>query len=267
MPLEPLPIGAIKMLLEARLRPEHSGPGHSGASITGPAATPCGRWRSRSNCEAGHSGGERAGDLPVPRTLSDAIELRLRHLDPRAGPGAAGRRCALTAHTRDAPGRDPGVRSERSRERRAGGVIEITGDRLRFTHPLLASTHYANTPVSKRRELHRLLATVIDDEEERAQHLALGAEAPDPRSRRQSGEGRRRGRASRSTESAAQLLEDAARLTPIDQTDARERANRRGGRAPFHERRGVPSAGHARAADAASGQRSAAGPGRSSNWQ
>ena len=59
------------------------------------------------------------------------------------------------------------------------GVIEIAGDRVRFTHPLLASTHYANTPVSKRRELHRLLATVIDDEEERAQHVALGAEAPD----------------------------------------------------------------------------------------
>ena len=48
------------------------------------------------------------------------------------------------------------------------GVIEMSGDRLRFTHPLLASTHYANTPSSKRRALHRRLATVVDGEEERA---------------------------------------------------------------------------------------------------
>jgi DNA-binding NarL/FixJ family response regulator len=60
---------------------------------------------------------------------------------------------------------------------------------------------------------------VIDDEEERAQHLALGAEAPDrdlaDTLERAASTAARRGAA----ESAAQLLEDAARLTPIDQPE------------------------------------------------
>ena len=100
--------------------------------------------------------------------------------------------------------------------------VEITGDQVRFTHPLLSSIHYANTPAAKRRELHRLLATVIDDEEERARHLALGAESPDRELaeslEKAAGVAGRRG----AHESAAQLLEDAARLTPINQNDARD---------------------------------------------
>ncbi|HYB25017.1 MAG TPA: hypothetical protein VEF89_00225, partial [Solirubrobacteraceae bacterium] len=52
-------------------------------------------------------------------------------------------------------------------------------DRVRFTHPLLASTHYASAPPAKGRELHRVLANVLEDQEDRARHLALGAEAPD----------------------------------------------------------------------------------------
>ena len=48
-----------------------------------------------------------------------------------------------------------------------------------FTHPLLASTVYSTARAARRRELHRLLAEVIDDEEQRAYHLARGTEAPD----------------------------------------------------------------------------------------
>ena len=160
--------------------------------------------------EARHASGERAGDLPVPRTLSDAIELRLAHLDPRASAAmlAIAALSQPTLAMLQAAIPEFALSDLESAER--AGVIEISGDRVRFTHPLLASTHYANTPSSKRRELHRRLASVIDDEEERAQHIALGAEAPDREIadmlEKAAAVAARRG----ATESAAQLLEDAA---------------------------------------------------------
>jgi DNA-binding NarL/FixJ family response regulator len=214
--VEPLPMGAMKVLLEARLDRTISAPVlrriHQGAG-----GNPLWALAIALELEARRSGSDRAADLPIPRTLSDALELRLRHLDPRAHAAmlaiAALSQPTLAMVHAAIP--EFALSDLESAER--AGVIEISGGRLRFTHPLLASTHYANTPVSKRRELHRLLATVIDDEEERAQHGALGAEAPDRELadslEKAAAVAARRG----ATESAAQLLEDAARLTPIDQ--------------------------------------------------
>lgn len=217
--LEPLPISATKMLLEARLERSISAPVlrriHQGSG-----GNPLWALAIALELDARHSGGDRAGDLPVPRTISDAIELRLRHLDPRADSAllAIAALSQPTLATLQAALPEFALSDLESAEQE--GVIEIADGRVRFTHPLLASTHYANTPASKRRELHRLLATVIDDEEERAHHGALGAEAPDrdlaDSLDKAAGTAARRG----GHESAAQLLEDAARLTPIDQTDA-----------------------------------------------
>jgi DNA-binding CsgD family transcriptional regulator len=218
MTLEPLPMSAIKRLLEARLGRSISAPVlrriHHGAG-----GNPLWALAIAAELEAGHSGGERAGDLPIPRTISDAIKLRLRHLDPRTDAAllvvAALSQPTLAMLQAVIP--EFALSDLESAEQ--AGVIKIAEGRLRFTHPLLASTHYANTPVSKRRELHRLLAAVIDDQEERAQHLALGAEAPDgdlaDTLENAANVAARRG----AHESAAQLLQDAARLTPIYQAD------------------------------------------------
>src|SRR4029450_116834 len=59
------------------------------------------------------------------------------------------------------------------------GVVEVVGDRLRFTHPLLASAVYQKIPPARRRELHARLATIVHDPEQRARHLALSVEGPD----------------------------------------------------------------------------------------
>jgi DNA-binding CsgD family transcriptional regulator len=218
--LQPLPMGAIKTLLESRLQRTIPRP-LLGRIHQASGGNPLYALAIALEIEARHTSGDRAGELPVPRTLSDAIELRLEHLDP----GAHAAMLAIAALSQptlamlQAAIPDFALSDLESAER--AGVLEISGGRVRFTHPLLASTHYANTPASKRRELHRRLATVIDDEEERAQHAALGAEAPDrdlaDTLEKAAGVAARRG----ATESAAQLLEDAARLTPLDQETAR----------------------------------------------
>jgi DNA-binding CsgD family transcriptional regulator len=220
VPLEPLGTSTINSLLEARLERSISRPVlrriHQVAG-----GNPLYALAIALELDARHAGGARAGDLPVPRTLSDAIELRLEHLDSRASSAmlAIAALSQPTLAMLQAAIPDFALSDLESAER--AGVIEISGDRVRFTHPLLASTHYTNTPASKRRDLHRRLANVIEDEEERAQHVALGAEAPDREIaqtlEKAAGVAARRG----ATESAAQLLEDAARLTPIDQESTR----------------------------------------------
>jgi DNA-binding CsgD family transcriptional regulator len=219
--LEPMPLATTKALLEARLERSIANPVvrriHQGTG-----GNPLWALAIVHELEAANSGHERVGDLPIPRTLSDAIKLRLRHLDPRSDAALLAIAALSQPTLAVLQAAIPGFALSDLESAEQAGVIEVAGSRLRFTHPLLASTHYASTPISKRRELHRRLAAVIDDEEERAQHLALGAEAPDrdlaERLEHAAGVAARRGAA----ESAAQLLEDAARLTPIDQPDAQQ---------------------------------------------
>ncbi|HUA48645.1 MAG TPA: AAA family ATPase [Solirubrobacteraceae bacterium] len=165
--------------------------------------------------------GSRPDDIPIPRTLSEAMHQRLRGIDDRAHDplltiAAVSQPTLLTLQAVLPEFRlsdlDSTVRAE---------IIEVSGECFRFTHPLLASTHYASAPAAKRRELHRVLADVLDDEEERARHLALGAEAPDRQIALALEQAADLATARGAPEAAALLLEDAARLTPIDTVEAR----------------------------------------------
>lgn len=104
-------------------------------------------------------------------------------------------------------------------------IVELDRDELRFTHPLLAASAYAAVDSADRRQLHARLAGVVDDVEERARHLALAADQPDEGIAAQV-EGAadlafRRGAPS----SAADLMAEAARLTPPDaDVDGRRRS-------------------------------------------
>ena len=165
--------------------------------------------------------GSRPDHIPIPRTLSAAIQQRLSGIDDRASDPmlaiAAVSQATLSTLQAILPefrvgDLDSAVRAE---------IVEVTGERFRFTHPLLASTHYASAPAAKRRELHRVLADVLDDEEERARHLALGAEASDRQIALAIEQAADTASARGAPESAALLLEDAVRLTPIDAAEAR----------------------------------------------
>lgn len=166
--------------------------------------------------------GGAADEVPIPQTISDVMRRRLAHVEPRAGDAllavAASSSPTLAVLDAVVPGfalsdLDSALRSE---------VIEVAGGRVRFTHPLLASAHYACAPDIRRRELHRVLASVVDDEEERARHLALGAEAPDEQIADRLERAANRAAVRGATETAAQLLEQAAQLTPLDGAEARQ---------------------------------------------
>jgi DNA-binding CsgD family transcriptional regulator len=99
------------------------------------------------------------------------------------------------------------------------GVLELDGERVRFTHPLIASIPYADLTADARRALHGRLAATVSDPEERARHAALGtteasyevAAALDAAARH----ARRRG----SIDAAAELAELAIARTPQDDLD------------------------------------------------
>ena len=97
------------------------------------------------------------------------------------------------------------------------GLIELTNDEVRFTHPLLASAAYGSVTAAERRRLHRRLAEVVSDPEERARHLALGAEGPDDEVADMLEDAARRAAARGAAAEAAELAELAVRLTPTSE--------------------------------------------------
>ena len=59
-------------------------------------------------------------------------------------------------------------------------ILEVDGERLRFTHPLLRSAVWSRATPARRRLLHAQLANVAPSAEERARHLALSTARPEP---------------------------------------------------------------------------------------
>ncbi len=55
------------------------------------------------------------------------------------------------------------------------GIIELDGEKLRFSHPIFARGVYNDAAPEQRRAMHRRLAGVVDEPELRARHMALGS--------------------------------------------------------------------------------------------
>jgi DNA-binding CsgD family transcriptional regulator len=161
--------------------------------------------------------------LRIPTTLTEAITQRLE----RARPGAEAPLFAVAALA------DPtlsvltaaldGFEVDDLGHAVTAGVIEIAGERVRFTHPLLASVHYASVPARERHELHLRLARAVADAEERALHLALGTAEPDERVARELEHAAELAARRGAPEAAAELLEHASRLTSPSE-DARRQS-------------------------------------------
>ena len=153
--------------------------------------------------------------LPVPATLAKLVGERVRRVSDEAREFlllvAALSRPSVAALT---------SRREQLDEVLQTGLLLCEGDRLSFSHPLYGSAVYADAPPERRREAHRLLVNLLDDPEERALHLALGAEAPDEAAAAALEETAERAAARGAPDRAAELAEQARRLTPADQSEA-----------------------------------------------
>jgi DNA-binding CsgD family transcriptional regulator len=101
------------------------------------------------------------------------------------------------------------------------GVLELVGGRVRFTHPLLGSVVYADAPEHRRRSVHRALADVAVEAEQRGWHLALATEKPNERVATKVANAAVAAAARGAPETAAELAEEARRLTPPSRLDLR----------------------------------------------
>jgi len=104
-------------------------------------------------------------------------------------------------------------------EAEEAGVLVAQRDRLRFAHPLLASIVYGSTSPRERLELHRRLAKLITDPEERARHLAASAVEPDETIAAEVARGAQRAALLGAQDAAAELFEASCRLTPTGRPD------------------------------------------------
>jgi DNA-binding CsgD family transcriptional regulator len=128
-----------------------------------------------------------------------------------------------TATLLEGLGDDPVAAGAALDEAVAAGVIEIDGEQIRFTHPLLAEAMAALIAPRRRRPLHRRLAALVSDPEEQARHLALASDSPDADVARALDDAARHSRARGAPDAAAELAELARGLTPVDDLEARRR--------------------------------------------
>lgn len=164
-------------------------------------------------------GGVSAGEpLPVPLELGELLRARLDAL-----PGEAEEpllfASALPSPTVPAVAAVAGAGSGAAlKHATAAEVVEIEGDRIRFAHPLLASAVYFGVDEERRRAVHRRLAAVVIDPEERARHLALSVTFADAEVAEVLDQAAEVARQRGAPQAAAELTERALELTPAGNT-------------------------------------------------
>jgi DNA-binding CsgD family transcriptional regulator len=163
--------------------------------------------------------------IPLPRSLDGLVQHRLRRLAPEVR--RVGRLVAASSDPREQLIRaacDDGESWAVIDQAIDEGVLERAGDVLRFTHPLLQSVLYGEMPLAERRQVHRRLAAVAEDIEDRAWHLALGADRPSAETAGILDCAAAHAASRGAPEEGAMLAEQAVRLTPASPPEAaRER--------------------------------------------
>jgi DNA-binding CsgD family transcriptional regulator len=160
---------------------------------------------------------------PVPSTLRSLVETRVASL-PAHTRDALGVAAALHDPALDVVGAvvGPDVRAAVA-PAVAEGVVAFDGERARFTHPLLAAAAYAALTPARRREVHASLAELLEDQEERARHLALAATGPDEGVAAALEEAARAAFARGAPHGAVELSDHARALTPTSESEGLRR--------------------------------------------
>src|SRR3954447_4218320 len=103
------------------------------------------------------------------------------------------------------------------------GLIDVSSERLRFTHPLLREFVYAEATSAARRQAHAQLAAVVDEPVEKATHRALATQESDADLARAIEEPAAVAAGRGAPGAAATLWRLAAERTPSTQPDERAR--------------------------------------------
>ena len=159
--------------------------------------------------------------IPVPEGLERLVERRLAALPPpvhRVLEASAALAEPTVAAVAQATIGDDEIFAVLEAATRAG-VIEVEGEHIRFTHPLLAMSAYSQLAPASRRALHQQLASVVTDPERRARHLALAASGPREEAAAAAEEAARHAASRGAPGTAAELSELSVRLTPARRRD------------------------------------------------
>lgn len=182
------------------------------------------------------TGDPAAVSIPVPDDIRLLIVQRIERLP------AASREALLFASAHFEPTTEL-IDEEALGPAEEADLVHIDrSGRVVFRHPLYASAVYGSVSLARRRKVHAHLAGLVDDAEERARHLSLATAEPDEQIARAIEDGAIAARTRGAWESAAELFEKAARLTPADLAD------------PGRERTMIAAEHHARSGDRGSGR-------------
>jgi DNA-binding CsgD family transcriptional regulator len=178
-------------------------------------------------------------ELPIPTDLDELLLARIDRLGPAALDvarvvAALADPTVTLVESALGPETDAGL-SETITAR----ILELDGERIRFTHPLLRSAVAARQTPSSRRSLHARLADVVQSTEERARHLALATLGPDDHIASTLESAARAVHVRGAPTAAAELAEQSLRLTtPTSSEDALRRLLLA---ADMHRRAGDPA--------------------------
>jgi DNA-binding CsgD family transcriptional regulator len=158
--------------------------------------------------------------LQVPETLEELVRARISGL-PASTRDALALASALGT-TSESLLEQAGVAADALGAAAVANVIERENGTIRFTHPLLSSVLYRDLG-EERRSVHRRIAEIVEDPLLRARHLALSRDKPDADVARVLDDGARLAADRGASAVAAELAEQALRLTPVDGRDERHR--------------------------------------------
>src|SRR6266545_2773697 len=181
-------------------------------------------------------------ELPIPADVGELLHARVDELGAaalevaRAVAALAEPTVALVEAALGSAGLDAGFA-----EALNAGILELEGDRLRFTHPLLGAAVVARQPPVRRRTLHARLADVVPFAEERARHLALATTEPDVDVAAILEDAAATARWRGAPAAAAELAEQALRLTPATRRDDARRRLLTAADMHYHAGHGIPT--------------------------
>ena len=123
-----------------------------------------------------------SADEVAPGTLAELVRARIGSLDPAVHDVLLAAACLAVSTVElvgEATAADHGRLIELLEAAERHGIVSIEGNRIRFTHPLLAGGVYTDASPTERKLMHRRLAEVVVESELRARHLALASTTGD----------------------------------------------------------------------------------------